>query len=398
MKKKILFVIPSLEAGGGEKSLVTLLNTIDRQRYDIDLLLLKNAGIFLKLVPEGVNIISLDGDYTTFTQPLLSSVLNFLKKGKLQLAMERLFFTLKIKSIANKGIAEQKSWQNLRSSIPGISKEYDAAIGFLEKSSIYFVVDCVKAKTKIGFIHNDYNQLRLDAAFDLPYFEKLAAIATVSEQCKTVLQEVFPMQKNKIKIVRNIVSPIMIRQMADEKIDLEPQSPMLLSIGRLHPQKGFDIAIEAAKILGDKNIGFTWYVIGEGAERTALEKKIIYNGVQESFVLLGLKENPYPYMKMADLIVQPSRYEGKSIAIDEAKILQKPVIVTNFTTAKDQIEHLKNGIICEINPLDLATAIENLLQNKALQAELSLHLSQEEPALGTENEIGAFYQLLNDGT
>jgi glycosyltransferase involved in cell wall biosynthesis len=111
---------------------------------------------------------------------------------------------------------------------------------------------------------------------------------------------------------------------------------------------------------------------------------------------LGLKENPYPYLKAATVVIQSSRYEGKSIAIDEAKILQKPIIVTNFTTAKDQIEHLKTGIISEMNPESLASEIENLLQDEPLQQELSLHLLEEQLAFETDNEIEAFYQIVHN--
>ena len=395
MKKKLLFVIPSLEAGGAEKSLINLLNTIDLQKYEVDLLLFKNAGLFLKLVPKEISIISLKGDYKTFTQPIFSSVANFTKQGKLNLALSRLAFTFKTTTIKNNGIAEQKAWKNIVKSMPQIKKQYDAAIGFLEKSSIYFVVDCVKAKKKIGFIHNDYNKLDLNAQLDLPYFQKLDAIVTVSEECKSVLQNCFPSQKDKVKVMYNIITETLIKEMAQEKIDTHESKPILLSIGRLHPQKGFDIAIKAAKLLQNKGVKFIWYVIGEGAERPTLEKMIFENQLQHNFLLLGLKENPYPYIKAAVIVVQPSRYEGKSIAIDEAKILQKPIIVTNFTTAKDQILHLKNGIITDITAESLAAGIESLLANQALQQELSLHLSKDQ--LSSENEIETFYQILNDG-
>ena len=216
----------------------------------------------------------------------------------------------------------------MKKSITSLPKEYDAAIGFLEKSSIYFVVDCVKAKRKIGFIHNDYLKLDLDASFDLPYFEKLNTIATVSEQCVTVLKEVFPTQKDKVQLLYNIVSAKLIHQMAEEPITIDTSKPNLLSIGRLHPQKGFDIAVEAVALLKKQGLNFVWYIIGEGAERTALEQAITKNGLEKHVVLLGIKENPYPYIKQTTIFVQPSRYEGKSIALDEAKLLHKPIAVS----------------------------------------------------------------------
>ena len=393
MKQQLLFVLPSLEAGGGEKSLVTLLNCINYEQYDVDLVLFTPKGIFLKQLPKNVKLLYLNDDYKTFTSGLSSAIVSFLKQGKLGLAFSRLLYTFKSNVIKNKGKAEQYSWNHLKKSITSLPKEYDAAIGFLEKSSIYFVVDCVKAKRKIGFIHNDYLKLDLDASFDLPYFEKLNTIATVSEQCVTVLKEVFPTQKDKVQLLYNIVSAKLIHQMAEEPITIDTSKPNLLSIGRLHPQKGFDIAVEAVALLKKQGLNFVWYIIGEGAERTALEQAITKNGLEKHVVLLGIKENPYPYIKQTTIFVQPSRYEGKSIALDEAKLLHKPIVVTNFTTAKDQINHLKNGIICEMDANSLADALTSLLQNESLQNELSLHLSKE--SLGSEDEIDKFYTIVN---
>lgn len=393
MKQQLLFVLPSLEAGGGEKSLVTLLNCIDYEQYDVDLVLFVPKGIFLKQLPKNVKLLYLNDDYKTFTSGLSSTIVSFLKQRKLGLTFSRLLYTFKSNVIKNKGKAEQYSWKHLKKSITSLPKEYDAAIGFLEKSSIYFVVDCVKAKRKIGFIHNDYVKLDLDASFDLPYFEKLNTIATVSEECVTVLKEVFPTQKDKVQLLYNIVSAKLIHQMAEEQVNLDTTKPSLLSIGRLHPQKGFDIAVEAALLLKKQGLNFVWYIIGEGAERTALEQAITKNGLEKHVVLLGIKENPYPYIKQTTIFVQPSRYEGKSIALDEAKLLHKPIVVTNFTTAKDQIEHMKNGIICEMDAESLANALAGLLQNESLQKDFSLHLSKD--SLGSEAEIITFYQLVN---
>lgn len=398
MKKKLLFVIPSMEAGGGEKSLVTLLNTIDLQKYEIDLILLNPTGIFLKLVPPEINLVALNAPYKIFTQSILKASLQLLQAGKFSLVFARIRYTLKNALLKNKAVAEQQAWSDLKKAIPQQTKVYDTAIGFLEKSSVYFVVDCVTAANKIGFIHNDYNQLDLDKKFDLPYFEKLTTIATVSEQCKTVLASCFPSQKQKVKVIYNLVSATLINKMAQDKITFDSSKPMLLSVGRLHPQKGFDLAIQAAKLLVDKGLLFNWYVIGEGAERPALEKMILQNNLQDHFHLLGIKENPYPYLKAATLYVQPSRYEGKSIAIDEAMVLNKPIVVTNFTTAKDQIEHLKNGFICEMTANDLSKSIQSLLCDAALQQQLSLYLAEQQLRQDVENELDNFYQIVNYGT
>jgi glycosyltransferase involved in cell wall biosynthesis len=135
-------------------------------------------------------------------------------------------------------------------------------------------------------------------------------------------------------------------------------------------------------------------VIGEGSERSSLEAKIKDYKLEDYFQLIGLHQNPYPFIKAAKLYVQPSRYEGKSMAIEEAKILKKPIIVTNYLTAKDQIEPNVTGIIAEINAESIADAIEKLLSNEALQMKLMQNLSIQN--FGTEDEMIKLYHLIHD--
>src|SRR5690606_19898028 len=135
-------------------------------------------------------------------------------------------------------------------------------------------------------------------------------------------------------------------------------------------------------------------LIGEGNERAALEKQIADLGMQNNFLLLGLRDNPYAYIKKAAIFAHPSRLEGKSIAIDEAKILAKPIVVTNFTTVNDQIAHLQNGYIVEMTPESIASGIQTLLDDETLRENLSGNLRQE--SLGTESEIEILYDLIEN--
>jgi len=391
MKKKLLFVIPSLDAGGAEKSLINLLNTIDETRFSVDLYLFTHRGLFLSQVPQFVNILAKNDDIKVFQKSLLSSVIEFLKKGKVVSALHRIQFFLTNKTSNNSSTAEQYSWKYIKKSFDSIDEEYDAAIGFLEKSSIYFVVDKVKSKNKIGFIHNDYNKLSLDKMFDKHYFKYLKHIATVSEQCVEVLKKEFPESASKVKLVNNIVSSKLIKSLSEESIE-RLKTNSIVSVGRLHPQKGFDVGLEAVTILKDKNIDFHWYIIGEGNERSNLEASIAKNNLDDYVTLLGLKKNPYPYIKQTKVFVQPSRYEGKSIAIDEAKILCKPIILTNFTTAKDQINHNINGLICEMTPLAIAESILKYLEDEEFTNSIVSNLQADH--FGTEAEIEKFYQII----
>jgi glycosyltransferase involved in cell wall biosynthesis len=397
MKKNLLFVMPSLDAGGGEKSLVNLLNQIDYNLYNVDLFLFNPKGLFLEFIPKEVNLLSLQESYNLFTLPLFKSVKKLLLNKKLRLALNRMMFSIKYRWVQNISRREQYNWKYIAKSLIKLEKKYDVAIGFLEKTSIYFCVDKVDAIKKIGWIHNDYDELGLDPNIDIMYLKKLSKIITVSEECASVLKNRFPTEKDKVVVVYNIVSPAMINRMANiENKDIYHRNGnefIILTIGRLHYQKGFEIAIDACKKLIDRGYNIKWNIIGEGEKRESLTKLIKANNLEDRFILLGLKSNPYPYLKHADIYAQTSRFEGKSIAIDEAKILKKPIIVTNFSTAKDQINDGKDGLIVNMNPDSVATGIEQLIEDIELRKRFYLNLSKLK--LGTEAEIEKIYELCN---
>lgn len=398
MKKNILFIMPSLAAGGGEKSLVNLLSQIDFSLYSVDLFLLNNNGIFLNHLPKEVKIINFSTKYKLFTLPLKASITQLLRSGYIHVIYPRIMYSLFNRILPNNSKREQKVWKFLSKGIEVIEKKYDIAVGFLEKTSIYMCVDQVKAERKIGWIHNDYDQLGMDPKFDKSYFEQLDNIITVSEECFKILKKRFPEYQKKIELMYNIVSPKVINDLANQEtgnlFEKRKDEVILLSIGRLHYQKGFDKAIEACKILIDKGNKVKWYILGDGDERGKLEILIKEKELEGHFVLLGIKANPYPYIQQADLYVQSSRYEGKSIAIDEAKILKKPILVTNFSTAKDQIKNHFNGIIVEKNPMAIANGIEQLINDENLKRKLVSNLINE--SLGTEYEIKKFYKIIGD--
>ena len=395
-KKNILFAISNLEAGGGQKSLVNLLETIDYSRFNVDLVLISPSGIFKDLIPKEVAILDLGPNNEIYTKQLFTACFSALKSFKLKLIYNRILFFLKNSLIKNKAYAEQVSWKNKQEYMSYFDNNYDAAIGFLEKSSIYFIVDNVKAKKKIGFIHNDYNKLNLKAGLDRPYFNKLNHIVTVSEECENVLKRTFPNLENKVSVMFNIVSIKLILKMASANTVKEYNNANhnILSVGRLHLQKGFDFSIDACKILVNKGINVTWYIIGDGSERTKLEDMIKKHGLEKHFILLGLRKNPYPYIKNCTIYAQTSRYEGKSIAIDEAKILQKPILATNFSTVYDQLSHNKTALICDMNAESIAKNIELLINSTELQQKLRNNLKKE--SLGTEQEIKKLYKFIQD--
>lgn len=396
MKKNILFVIPGLDSGGAEKSFVNLLSTIDFNKFNVDLYLLSELkGFNYNSLPPEVNHLELQNNHKIFTLSLLNSISDYLKIKKYNLVYHRIIFTLINRLIKNNTISEQRTWKHVRCSIDALPKKYDMAIGYLEKSSIYFVVDKVKAKKKIGWIHTNYDNSDMNKKIDYPFFNKLDNLVTVSEECAASLKKNFTELEPKIKIIYNILSPNQLFKLSQKNTSISPFSKKqikILTVARLSSEKGIDIAINACNIVASKGYNFVWIVLGEGIEREKLQKTVNKYGLNKHFYLLGNKDNPYPYFRFADIYVQPSRFEGKSIAIDEAKILKKPIIVTEFSTARDQITNGIDGIIVDMDAKSVAAGIEELIRNKELRNRLIKTLSKND--MGTEGEIEKFYKLI----
>jgi glycosyltransferase involved in cell wall biosynthesis len=393
MKKKILFIMNSLTCGGAEKALISLLETMDYSKYCVDLYLFKHEGLFFNKIPKEVNLLMEPYEYKYFDMPIKGAIKDCIINGRLKIALSRLNAGYIFKSEKNAAICEQRVWKYVAKSLKDLKNEqYDVAIGYLEKNPIYFCVDKVNANKKIGFIHNDYDHLGMDPDIDTNYFDKLDHIVTVSEECANVLKERFPAYRHKVEIMYNIVSPRIINKMSLDKVDMNKIGTKIVSVGRLNYQKGFELALYACKKLVNHGYEIKWYIIGEGEERFKLEKLIEDNNLQDIFILLGIKKNPYPFVKEADIYVQPSRFEGKSIAIDEAKILHKPIVVTNFSTAKDQINNKENGLIVEMDSDSLFEGIKEVIDNQELRGKLIKNLAKER--LGTEAEIEKLYSLI----
>lgn len=397
-KKNLLFVIPGLSAGGGERSLINLLSGLDYSRYNVDLQLLSHDGLFMELIPDKVRLLPLREPYVSFARPLAASALALAQSNGVRLAADRVLYTLHNR-IGKGGRREQRSWKHLSRSLPALTKRYDAAIGYLEKTSIYYCVEKADADIKIGWVHNDYDKLELAPSFDKIYFDKLKHLVTVSAECANVLKARFPEQESKVSVIHNVVSPELIRQMASlEQGDIyqrRGEGLILLSIGRLHEQKNFELAVKACRVLLDRGIDVQWNIIGEGPERGRLVDLVASLGLEDRVRLLGLKANPYPYIKQADVYVQTSRFEGKAIAVDEAKILQKPIVITNFSTAADQLRHESEGLIVDMTPEAVADAVARLAGDSALRDRLTERLGSLR--LGTEDEILKLYELVEEG-
>lgn len=381
-RPSVLFVMPQLNAGGAERSLINLFNELPTDCADMSLLLLNKTGSLLSQIPEYVNLIDTPSEIREM----------YGEKKSLQMRLWWMYANAVSKIHTKDDEARrQYRWKKFYSSKIGmLRQEFDTAVAYISGESLYYLVEKVHARRKVAWIHNDYESAGYHKGFDEPYLERVDDIVTISDKCANALRRQFPGLKNKIKVLPNISSLSAINKQSLEFYPQEysSQGCNLLSIGRLNPQKGFDFAVDAAKILKDKGLDFHWYIVGPGnsKEINGLNRMIKRNGLERNVSLLGIRDNPYPYIRNCDIFVQPSRFEGKSVVLDEAKLLCRPILVTNYQTANEQITDQKNGVICDMTPQSIAESIMKMLYSPELLKQIRHNLQESRDRWSTNIE------------
>lgn len=389
--KSILFVINSLTIGGSEKSLVSLLNMMDYSKFNVDLLMLKKGEEFDKYIPKEVNILDIPEYYKFLNDSKM--IKSRVSKVKYTLCRYKSSFDLRINSIKKEKINNQQIFYNNQKGIlESLKKKYDVAIAYAQGFPTYFVADKVEACKKLAWINCDYKNTLYNKKMDKNFYNKFDKIIAVSEACKKSILEVDKEYEEKIEIIKDIVNPNLIMNMANEEIEeLSENEFKILTVARLviH-HKGYDVAIKCAKLLMENNIKFKWYVVGEGVDRKKIEALIQENKLEDYFILLGSRGNPYPYMKKCDIYVQPSRYEGFGLTVIEAKILKKLIICSNFNTVNELIENNVNGIIVGMSEFDLYEGILKVITDKKLYNKILKNINKNN-IYDSTNEIKKIY-------
>jgi len=386
--KKVLVVMASLYNGGAERSLVNMLTEFPPDKYEIDLLLFKRAGMFLNQVPKYVNVLETPPDLKRL-YGRLSDAKAFLPFKLCSNLISRVFTR---NSREMRGFRWKYFYTNQIKELPG---EYDVALAYISGEILYYVSEKVRAKRKIVWIHNDYRSAMHPRKYDYPHLKNMDALVSISDSCVSILKDEFPEFKNKTYMLENITSSKVVNNRADEFLPEEFNSEQfnILSIGRLHEQKGFDMAIDAAVKLKAKGFNFVWYIIGTGELQSLLTKMIEDKGVGDCFILLGARENPYPYIKNCDIFVQPSRYEGKSVVLDEAKIIGVPIVATAYPTVGDQLKDSIEGKIVSMSADGLADGLAALMNNSEEREEYKKYLQEQE--YGNQSEIAKYMTLID---
>ena len=369
MKRRLLIVSHALELGGVERSLIGLLGALDPSDWDVDLFLLRHQGELMEMIPSYVNLLPQVGAYSVLARPMAQT----LKEGHVLLTAARLAGKLLAKRYIRKHghtdslVPLDYSHKFTCPLMPAIcpDTEYDLAISFLTPH--YIVAEKVRARRKIAWIHTDYTRVQVNQASECAMWDRYDGIAAISEAAMDGFVQTFPTLREKVFVMENILPAALIRQQA-EAFDPSGEIPAdgsvrLLSVGRYCTAKNFDNVPDICTRLRKTGLDVKWYIIGFGADEALIRRRIAEAGMQEYVILLGKKDNPYPYIAACDLYVQPSRYEGKCVTVREAQLLGKPVVITRYATSSSQLEDGVDGLVVSMDNEGCAAGIATLLRD-----------------------------------
>jgi len=371
MKKKILIVASSLATGGLEKCLISLCSSLDYSKYEVDLYLFNEGRALLPELHPSVRLLP-DSPYyaTVYNRPVGKSFLSLVRAGKLGLAFYRLGRFIRAR--LGRTDFTVRDFKTMKSTMLKIQDRYDVAIGFEEGTACYYVAECVSADRKIGWIHTDIKKINSNRKLDERAFSLLDAVVTVSDNSRNSLAELYPAHKDKLRVIRlpALIDGAEVARLAKEPSAIGGSRISVLSVGRLVELKGHHLCVEPLKRLVDLGYDVKWYVAGEGDFRGEIEARIRDAGVEDRFILLGNCKNPYAYIARADIVVQPSSYEGFSVAVLEAKHLRKPVVATSIPSNLEMITDGENGLITERTSDAIFSAVKKLIDDPDLRARL----------------------------
>jgi glycosyltransferase involved in cell wall biosynthesis len=395
VKKKLLFALINMNVGGTEKALLNMINEYPKEKYDITIFMLEKYGGFLGYIPAGVKVkyfSNYENIKDFLNSPPRYSFLNLLKKGQISKAFTIITLHIITKVLRDRSLFFRYFLRNY----PKLNEEYDLAVAYDGPMDFisYFVLNKINAKKKVQWIHFDITKIGFNSRFASRIYSKFDKVFVVSKEARGKLLKVLPQLKSKTDVLINVTSPLLIKSQSKTGKGFTDQFEGLriLTVGRLSAEKGHDLIIPVLYRLIQEGYNVRWYCLGGGGLKGKYEKLIEQYNIKSHFILLGIDPNPYPYIEQCDIYVQPSRHEGYCITLAEARCLGKPIITTNFTGAKEQINNMVDGMIVGINENEIYNGLLELINNNNLREKFSKNLAHNE--FNNNNEIKKILNLV----
>ena len=397
-RKRVLFVINTLGQGGAESALIQFIKKFDPDRYELFLDVILGQGELIRQVPPYVKLLNKDYDSSDV---LSEKGKRTLRRHVLKLLLSRgallrdIPFLWKNRAMLKGEGAhhpERLLWQVLVDGSPALTEHFDFAVAYLEGASTYYLSRKVQADQKVAFLHTDYVRSGYTPEVDNGAYDVMDRIYCVSESTQNAFLQVYPQYADKTEVFYNIIDHHAALQKAEHPCPFDTDGYTgirIVSLGRLVRLKAVDKSIAAMRLLKEAGIDARWYVLGEGNARAYFEKLVQDNGVGDRFFMPGSVENPFPYLRKADIYCQCSEYEGRSIAISEAQLMGCPVIASNHSSAGQVIDGV-DGLAIDPTPETIAGAIRKLLDDPELRKRLG---RAAEEKMSKQCDMGDFSRL-----
>lgn len=374
MKKKLIFITEALWIGGIETALVNLLNRLDYNRFDVTCLVLRDSlDVADRITPQCRLIVSDRQHKVTFPKGYGCKRLYNIMEEPQNAAKFRRFIWYALRVVFR--AAEAKCYASyVKKQLKG--EHFDTAVIYSDRTA-ETAVRAVSADRFLMFYHHGAMRREYHDAYG---YRKADKVIAVSPALAEKLRAYRSKYADKIISVNNIIDIDGVREKGLDipTVKFSADCFNIVSCGRLSHAKGMDIAVDAcAKLVADGFTGFHWYIVGGGPEESALREQIMRLGLEDCVSLLGMQSNPYPYIRCADLYVQPSRFEAFGLTIREAQVLAVPVLSTRTDGSAELISDGETGLLCESDADSIAAAIIRLYNapklRESIQAELQSH-------------------------
>lgn len=355
-KKKIIFVSQALWIGGIETALVNLINKLDYNKYDVTCLITQNYLDMAERLNINCRLIVADRhSLVTFTKPYkFKKLYDILEEPQGATRFRR--FIWRVLNILFKALENHLYSGYIKEQLK--DESFDTAVIYSDRVA-EIAVKAINAKKFFMFYHHGSIRKEYHDNFGYKKSEKVIA---VSDNIACELKNYRKKYSDKIIVINNVIdtAPIIEKSKSPVEDNLFSETKFnIVSCGRLAPVKGLHFAIEAiAKLVAEGYTDINWYIVGGGPIEKELREQIAAHKTEKYIFMLGMKSNPYPYIKNCDLFIQPSLFEGYSLSIMEAKILGTPILAT-YAAAGNQITNGVDGFLCDTST---ETVYENILR------------------------------------
>lgn len=377
-KIQVLFRHRSMEMGGVEKVILSMLNNLNPDKFDITVCLNLNQGELKDEFPKHVKKVYLtDGKESFSRNPLIH---------KLQLIRRRLKLS---RALKNHKISDH---------ILG-NKKFDIEIAPTYAAFSSVINSSNKASKKIGWFHSEINipgmkPLVPDILKNFPQFDHMIYC---SQKIKDIMHQSYPDLKYPSEsVVINAIPIEEIKKKAEEKINDFPEGPVFVSVGRLHTRKGYHKLIDAHKKLIDQGFKHSVVVVGNGEEMKNLTEQIQANNVQDTFILCGNRMNPYPYIKNADYFILSSESEAWPLVVAEALILQTPIIATDTGDVGVMVRDRETGYLINYDTNEMYEAMKTFLTDTELISHIRKNLKTIEDQFDNQKIFNAVEEIIEN--